>query len=188
MFPKNLDSPPRLTNSTRKQTERANPDVVFQFSWGNSLGYEQGAINDMLDRALVVPHQPSSEAPKLGFLVNVAAIAAAMVEERCYVLTYSESLAAQQSLMRKPTALEPARHRTYQDRKMPWWKLRPRIWALKVFGLCFAVLRSRFRQEKSSSYWNSTAPVDCRSIKFWGPQLFSEASRWQTRSRGRVGA
>ena len=71
MFPKDLDSPPKLTNSTSEQTERVNPDVVFQFSWGNSFGYEKNAINDMMNRALVMPHQPNNEAPKLGFLVKV---------------------------------------------------------------------------------------------------------------------
>ena len=71
MFPKDLDSPPKLTNSTSEQTERVNPDVVFQFSWGNSFGYEKNAINDMMNRALVMPQQPNNEAPKLGFLVKV---------------------------------------------------------------------------------------------------------------------
>jgi hypothetical protein len=70
--PKDLTLPPKF-HATREQTERVNPDVVFQFSGGNAEGYEIKAIDDMMNRALVVyvPHQPNNEAPRLGFLVKL---------------------------------------------------------------------------------------------------------------------
>ena len=158
MFPKDLDSPPKLTNSTSEQTERVNPDVVFQFSWGNSFGYEKNAIDDMMNRVLVVPDQRNNEGPKLGFLVKARTHKKRLRDGRkkyC-VLIYSESLVAQQSLMRKPTAMEPAWCRARQGkRRTSGWKSRHRIWAFKASGRCYVLHRSRFRQKKYASCWNS---------------------------------
>ena len=70
--PKDLANPPKI-HATREQTERVNPDVVFQFSWGNAKGYEIDAIDDMMNNAVVsyTPLQPNNEAPTLGFLLEV---------------------------------------------------------------------------------------------------------------------
>ena len=70
--PKDLANPPKIY-ATTEQTERVNPDVVFQFSWGNSEGYEIDAIDDLMNKAVVsyTPYQPNNEAPKLGFLLKV---------------------------------------------------------------------------------------------------------------------
>lgn len=67
-----MTSLPKI-HKTREQKERVNPDVVFQFSWGNGEGYQIEAIDEMMNRALVVyvPHQPNNEAPRLGFLVKL---------------------------------------------------------------------------------------------------------------------
>lgn len=54
-----------------EQVDKVHPDVVFQFSWGNSKGYEEKALNDMMNRASVHPFQPFNEAPRLGFLLKV---------------------------------------------------------------------------------------------------------------------
>ena len=72
LVPEDLASPPQI-NGIRNQTERVNPDVVFQFSWGNTMGYEVEAIDAIMNRALVVhvPGQPNNEGPTLGFLVKV---------------------------------------------------------------------------------------------------------------------
>ena len=53
-----------------EQVEKVHPDVVFQFSWGNTKGYEKDSLNDMMNRASVVPFQPHNEAPRLGFLLK----------------------------------------------------------------------------------------------------------------------
>jgi hypothetical protein len=70
--PKRLSKPPKI-HGAREQIERVNPDVVLQVSWGNDMGYEVKAINDMMNRALVVhvPPQPNNEAPRLGFLFKI---------------------------------------------------------------------------------------------------------------------
>ena len=54
-----------------EQNEPVNPDVVFQFSWGDKMGYDVEAMNEMMNRALVLPFQPNNEALRLGFLVKV---------------------------------------------------------------------------------------------------------------------
>jgi hypothetical protein len=70
---KHLVLPPMIHSKTREQIEVVNPDIVFQFSWGNGEGYEVEAINDMMNRALVAyPHaQPDNSSPNLGFLIKV---------------------------------------------------------------------------------------------------------------------
>ena len=70
--PKNLANPPKI-HATTEQKERVNPDVVFQFSWGNSKGYEIEAIDDMMNRVHTsyTSHQPNNEPPRLGFLLKV---------------------------------------------------------------------------------------------------------------------
>ena len=72
LLPKDLASPPEI-HETREQIECVNPDVVFQFSWGNTMGYAVEAIDAMMNRPLVVhvPDQPNNEPPTLGFLVKV---------------------------------------------------------------------------------------------------------------------
>jgi len=61
----------------REQTERVNPDVVLQFSWGNDKSYDIEAINAMMNRAVATfaSQQLDNEAPKLGFLVQIRLIA-----------------------------------------------------------------------------------------------------------------
>lgn len=64
---------PAYFPKTREQTEKINPDVVVQISWGNSEPYEFEAIDDMMNHALVTyPHaQPDNQAPRLGFLIKI---------------------------------------------------------------------------------------------------------------------
>ena len=69
LMPKDLATPPKI-HETREQTACVYPDVVFHFSWKNTMGYEVEAINAIMNRALVVPEQPNHEAPTLGFLVK----------------------------------------------------------------------------------------------------------------------
>ena len=48
------------------------PDVVIQFSWKNKKKYEEGAINDMMNRGLEVDDgDPSIIRPTLGYLIKV---------------------------------------------------------------------------------------------------------------------
>ena len=70
---KDLVLPPKIHLVTREQTERVNPHVVLQFSWGNAEGYEVKAIDEMMNRVLVnYPHtQPGNDPPGLGFLLRV---------------------------------------------------------------------------------------------------------------------
>ena len=70
---KHLKVPPKIHSVTREQIEKVNPDVIFQFSWGNGEGYEVKAIDEMMNRALVTysHNQPNNEAPTLGFLVKI---------------------------------------------------------------------------------------------------------------------
>lgn len=73
LTPKSLTTPPKMFDKTREQRERVNPDVVFQFSWGNDDGYEVGAIDDMMNRVHThyVPHQPNNDPPKVGYLLKM---------------------------------------------------------------------------------------------------------------------
>lgn len=73
LIPKELTTPPKIFPKSREQCERVNPDFVFQFSWGNSEGYEVQAINDMMNRVhtLYVPPQSNNEPPRLGFLLKM---------------------------------------------------------------------------------------------------------------------
>ena len=73
MIPKELTTPPKIFPKSHEQCERVNPDVVFQFSWGNSEGYEVQAINDMMNRVhtLYVSPQPNNQPPRLGFLLKM---------------------------------------------------------------------------------------------------------------------
>ena len=70
--PKHLDETPKIY-ATRETKETVNPDVVFQFSWANTMSYEERAIDDMMNRAQVhyVPIQQHNDAPKVGYLVKV---------------------------------------------------------------------------------------------------------------------
>lgn len=73
--PKDLTVPLRRHKS-RDQVERVNPDVVFQFSWMNADAYEEQAIDDMMNRAVVTPTatgnpNPNNSAPRLGYLLKV---------------------------------------------------------------------------------------------------------------------
>lgn len=70
--PLELDDAPKLA-ATRDTHETVNPDVVFQFSWGNAMSYEEKAIDDMMNRALVNydPNQQHNSAPRLGYLVRI---------------------------------------------------------------------------------------------------------------------
>jgi hypothetical protein len=54
-----------------EQVDKVHPDVVFQFSWGNSKGYEEKALNDMINRASILPFQPNNDAPRLDILLKV---------------------------------------------------------------------------------------------------------------------
>ena len=48
------------------------PDVVIQFSWQNKYKYEEGAIDDMMNRALEKDHGAlSTTCPTLGYLIKV---------------------------------------------------------------------------------------------------------------------
>ena len=48
------------------------PDVVIQFSWKNKKTYEEGAIDDMMNRGLEVDGgDPSILRPTLGYLIKV---------------------------------------------------------------------------------------------------------------------
>ena len=72
LTPLNLDNPPKR-HSCRDQVERVNPDVVIQFSWKNGDSYEEKAIDDMMNRTLVVynPPQANNSPPKLGYLIKI---------------------------------------------------------------------------------------------------------------------
>jgi len=67
--PLELDNPPKRF-SNQDQVERVNPDVVIQFSWKNGDSYEEKAIDDMMNRADVVP-QANNSPPKLGYLLEI---------------------------------------------------------------------------------------------------------------------
>ena len=70
-LPKNL-AVPLKRHKSRDQVARVNPDVVFQFSWTNADAYEEEAINDMMNRAVVTPTtDPNNSAPRLGYLLKV---------------------------------------------------------------------------------------------------------------------
>ena len=45
--PKELDKAPKI-HQTRDSFATVNPDVVFQFCWGNAMAYEEKAIDDMM--------------------------------------------------------------------------------------------------------------------------------------------
>jgi hypothetical protein len=48
------------------------PDVVIQFSWRNSFGYERDAIEDMLSKGLEYEGGPlSTDRPRLGYLIKM---------------------------------------------------------------------------------------------------------------------
>lgn len=48
------------------------PDVVIQFSWRNKRGYEEEAIDDMMNKAVEIERgPPSSTCPRVGFLIKV---------------------------------------------------------------------------------------------------------------------
>ena len=48
------------------------PDVVIQFSWKNKRGYEEEAINDMMNKAVEIERgQPSLTCPRVGYLIKV---------------------------------------------------------------------------------------------------------------------
>ena len=48
------------------------PDVVIQFSWKNPKGYEEDAINDMMNEGLESDHgSPPTSRPDLGYLIKV---------------------------------------------------------------------------------------------------------------------
>lgn len=70
--PRDLDNPPKR-HASRDQVERVNPDVVIQFSWRNGDSYEEKAIDDMMNRALVTynPPQANNSPPKLGYLIKI---------------------------------------------------------------------------------------------------------------------
>ncbi|KAG7369636.1 hypothetical protein IV203_027382 [Nitzschia inconspicua] len=69
--PKNL-AVPLKRHKSRDQVERVNPDVVFLFSWTKADKYEEEAINDMMNRAVVTPTtNPNNSAPRLGYLLKV---------------------------------------------------------------------------------------------------------------------
>lgn len=70
--PLDLDHPPERF-SCRDQVESVNPDVVIQFSWKNGSSYEQEAIDDMMNRALVKynPPQSNNSPPRVGYLIKV---------------------------------------------------------------------------------------------------------------------
>ena len=70
--PLELDEPPKRYSS-RDQVERVNPDVVIQFSWKNGDSYEEKAIDDMMNFALVSynPPQANNSPPKLGYLIKI---------------------------------------------------------------------------------------------------------------------
>lgn len=73
VVPRKLVEAPLIFQKTREQTEKVNPDVVVQISWGNSEPYEFDAINDLMNHALVTyPRaQPNNDAPVLGFLIKI---------------------------------------------------------------------------------------------------------------------
>jgi hypothetical protein len=70
--PRDLDKPPKR-HASRDQVEKVNPDVVIQFSWKNGDSYEEKAIDDMMNRALVAynPPQANNSPPTLGYLIKI---------------------------------------------------------------------------------------------------------------------
>lgn len=80
--PKDLAEPLKRHKS-RNQVERVNPDVVFQFSWTNADAYEEEAINDMMNRAVVTPTtNPNNSAPRVGYLLKVRLSSKGLADDR----------------------------------------------------------------------------------------------------------
>ncbi|KAL3915226.1 MAG: hypothetical protein SGILL_005747 [Bacillariaceae sp.] len=74
---------PLKRHKSRDQVERVNPDVVFQFSWTDSDAYEEKAIDDMMNRAVVTPTgNPNNSAPRLGYLLKVRLSSKRLADDR----------------------------------------------------------------------------------------------------------